>query len=112
VGVQVHETVEKASMIMRENDFSQLPVFDGERVVGSISETTVLENILRYKDINALKASPVGYLMDEPFPQVDDRTPIDAVLALLKYRYAVLVTKRGKVVGIITKADLLKITSA
>jgi predicted transcriptional regulator len=42
------------------------------------------------------------------FPRVDEGTPIHAVSGLLQYDSAVLVTKKGQVTGIITKADLLK----
>jgi predicted transcriptional regulator len=50
--------------------------------------------------------------MDEAFPSVNEETPLSMVSTLLQYSPAVLVTKRGHVQGIITKADLLKVIRA
>ncbi|MEM1724974.1 MAG: CBS domain-containing protein, partial [Thermoplasmata archaeon] len=58
---------------------------------------------------NELKKYKVRDFMDEPFPQVSENTPIKIVSYLLKNYQAVLVTSMGKVTGIITKSDLLKI---
>ena len=40
VGVQKNETIGKAISLMMKHGYSQLPVFDGEQVVGCISEKT------------------------------------------------------------------------
>jgi len=40
---------------------------------------------------------------------VDASTPVSIVSMLLRYKPAVLVTVKGEVKGIVTKADLLKI---
>jgi predicted transcriptional regulator len=47
--------------------------------------------------------------MEEAFPQVDEDVPLALISSLLQVYSAVLVTKKGMVVGIITKADLLRI---
>ena len=47
-------------------------------------------------------------IMEEAFPQVGEDAPLSVVSSLLQYYPAVLVSRRGKVCGIITKADLLK----
>jgi len=47
--------------------------------------------------------------MEEAFPQVDEDAPLALISSLLQVYSAVLVTKKGMVVGIITKADLLRI---
>ncbi|MBS7629312.1 CBS domain-containing protein [Candidatus Bathyarchaeota archaeon] len=109
VGIQRGETVSKATKIMHESGYSQLPVFDGVRPIGSISERTVLNQILSGKDPKILSKTPVENVMDEAFPTVDEETPITLISTLLQYSQAVLVTKRGEIRGIVTKADLLKV---
>jgi predicted transcriptional regulator len=46
--------------------------------------------------------------MDEAFPQVGEDAPLSLLSGLLQVYPAVLMSKKGKVVGIATKADLLK----
>jgi len=46
--------------------------------------------------------------MEEAFPQVSEEAPLPLISSLLQTYPAVLVTKKGNVVGIITKADLLR----
>ncbi|MGQ9543945.1 MAG: CBS domain-containing protein [Candidatus Bathyarchaeia archaeon] len=109
VGIQKNETVSKATKIMHETGYSQLPVFDGARLVGSITERTVLNQILSGKDPKILSKTLVETVMDEAFPTVDEDTPITVISTLLQYSQAVIVTRRGEIKGIVTKADLLKV---
>ncbi|MEM2491190.1 MAG: CBS domain-containing protein [Candidatus Bathyarchaeia archaeon] len=109
VGVNKDDLVVKATRIMHEGGYSQLPVFDGEKVVGSITEKTILDSTIKGISIDRLSRMRVGEIMGEPFPLVDESAPLPAISALLQYTPAVLVTKMGKIVGIITKADLLKV---
>jgi predicted transcriptional regulator len=112
VGVDKRDSVSKAVKLMRENNFSQLPVFDGIHVVGSVSEKTILDQILRGRNLSELSAMPVETIMEEAFPRVEENTPLTAVSTLLQYAPAVLITRRDQVVGIVTKADLLKVVHA
>ena len=108
VGIQGSETVSKAVQLMRDHGFSQIPVFDGEHVVGSITEKTVLSQILSGKDLASMSMLSVREIMDESFPQVGENAPLSLVSNLLQVYPAVLVPRKGKIVGIVTKADLLK----
>ena len=56
-----------------------------------------------------LSKQAVEKIMEEAFPTVSEETPLSMVSALLQHEPAVLVAKRGRVFGIITKADLLKV---
>jgi len=108
VGVQKNDTVSKAVRLMTDHGYSQLPVFDGEHAVGSISEKTMLSQVLAGKDLTEVSTLPVGDIMDEAFPQVGEDAPLPLISSLLQVYPAVLISKKGKVVGIVTKADLLK----
>jgi len=108
VGVQKADAVSKAVRLMAEHGYSQLPVFDGEHPVGSVSEKTMLSQVLAGKDLSHVSTLPVGDIMDEAFPQVGEDAPLSLISGLLQVYPAVLISKKGKVVGIVTKADLLK----
>ena len=108
VGIQMVTSISEAINIMRRNGFSQLPVMDGERSIGSISEGTLLDHMLATRKNESL-AKVVSEIMDEPFPQVGEDAPVSLLTNLLKFYPAVLVQKKGSIEGIITKADLIGI---
>jgi len=109
IGVSGADPVRKAAELMQKYDYSQLPVYDGDTSIGSISEKTINDYIAQGKDLEILPAMPIESLMEGAFPQVDEGASIDVVTGLLRYFPAVLTTKKGKITGIVTKADLLKI---
>jgi len=109
VGIQSHESVAKGVRVMRETGYSQLPVFSGGQVVGSLTEKIILEKLVSAPNPDEVSRQAVEKIMDEAFPTVGEETPLSMISALLQYEPAVLVAKRGRTLGIITKADLLKV---
>jgi predicted transcriptional regulator len=108
IGIQKNDPVSKAVQMMAEYGYSQLPVFDGEHAVGSISEKTIIGKVSAGKDLNQVSKLSVGEVMEEAFPQVGEDAPLPLISSLLQVYPAVLISAKGKVVGIVTKADLLK----
>ena len=108
IGVQKSDPVSKAVQTMAKYGYSQLPVFDGEHAVGSISEKSIIEKVSAGKDLNQVSKRSVGDVMEDAFPQVGEDAPLPLVSSLLQVYSAVLISNKGKVVGIVTKADLLK----
>jgi predicted transcriptional regulator len=108
LSVQKNEPVSKVVQLMKKHGYSQLPVFDGKQPVGSISEKTILRQILDGKGLAQISALPAAEVMEEVFPQVAEDAPLSLISSLLQVYSAVLVSKKGMVVGIITKADLLR----
>jgi predicted transcriptional regulator len=106
VSIQKGDLVQKAVGLMRKYGYSQLPVLDGERPVGSITERTIIDRMDDEEGPIADKI--VSEIMDEPFPQVGEKAPVSLIANLLRIYPAVLVQRRGVVSGIVTKADLLK----
>ncbi len=109
VGVQSQDPVSRGVRVMRETSYSQLPVFSGHQVVGSITEKTILEKLVSTSNPSEVSRLTVDRIMDSAFPTLSEETPVSMVSTLLQFEPAVLVTRRGNVVGIITKADLLKV---
>lgn len=100
------ETLHSAAQKMRKLSISQMPVSDGKSVVGSISEQTIVANFS--SDPKKMASLKVGEVMDDACPSALLSTPLSAIAALLQHYPAVLVMEKGKIAGIITKADLLK----
>ncbi len=108
IGIQKNDPVSRAVQTMAEYGYSQLPVFDGEHSVGSISEKTIIGKVSAGKDLSQVSKRAVGDVMEEAFPQVGEDAPLPLISSLLQVYSAVLISNKGKVIGIVTKADLLK----
>ena len=108
IGVQTTDPVSKVVQLMKNHGYSQLPVFDGKQSVGNISEKTILRQILDGKALIQIASLPAAKIMEEAFPQVAEDAPLSLISSLLQVYSAVLVATKGTVVGIITKADLLR----
>ena len=108
VSVQRSQPISEAVTVMKEHGYSQIPVFDGKQSVGSISEKAILRQILAGQDLDEISKQPTERIMEEAFPQINDDAPLSLITSLLQTYSAVLVSKKGVVIGIITKADLLR----
>jgi len=109
VGVQLTDSMEKIAGIMKRCNVSQMPVFDKKKVVGSISERVILDEIAKGADMRDFSHKDVDEFMEHPFPIVGMNTPLTTISTLLEHNTAVLVMERGDIKGIITNADLLKV---
>lgn len=111
VGVQEGSTVAGCAALMKKKGFSQVPVFSGERVVGTMSDSGIMELISVSQDPGKVLAESVGGHVQPAFAVVGEDTPLDALFSLFRYLPAVLVVSGGKTVGIVTKIDLMTATS-
>jgi predicted transcriptional regulator len=109
ITVQASDSVRRASELMRESGFSQLPVFEGAQPVGSISEYGILQMVREGTSLEELGERTVGSIMDDFFPVLSERTPLEVVTCALSSNHAVLIAKAGKISGIITSSDLLRL---
>ncbi len=102
-------TVHEVTEILRSTGYSQIPVFKGESPVGSISERSIFRHIGTDLSLEELSKRPVAEIMEDSFPTVPETASLDTVSNMLLGSDAVLVTRRGKIIGMITNADLLKL---
>jgi len=109
VGIQINNTMEQAAKKMNEYGVSQMPVYDGKKIVGSISERVILNQIAKGIDVKDISSKKVKEYMEESFPSVGSNTPLSTLSTLLEHNTAVIVIEKGQIIGIITKADLLKV---
>ena len=89
---------------MNELGLTQIPVLEESRSIGSLRENRVLARVVRNRDL--LEAS-VSDVMEASFPTVDVDASSNEVTRRLQTSPAVLVEEYGRIVGIITRHDVL-----
>ena len=100
-------TVRQALKMMKEHDFSQMPVVNKEQVVGSILETDVLNYLLANPMENSEKA--IREIMREPFPTVaTDMTLSDLGKHITKENPAVITEDRSGRKFLVAQYDILQ----
>jgi len=98
-----YDTVLRVRDLMMRYAVSQLPVMSGNRVVGTVTEETIVRNLR-----SDLAEAKVKEVMDAALPTVQEQTGIEAVRGMLEKYAGVLVAKGKEIVGIVTRSDLLK----
>lgn len=109
ISVQEGSGVHEALEILKETGFSQMPVLRGDASVGSISEKVILKLLNSGKSMDQLSRMMVSEVMDESFPTVSENATMEGVSSILNSSNAVLITRKGKIIGMVTRADLLKL---
>ncbi|HEY6453384.1 MAG TPA: cystathionine beta-synthase [Steroidobacteraceae bacterium] len=89
---------------MKLFDVSQIPVMDGERVVGIVDESDLVMHLhtdpARFQD-------PVNTAMVRNLETIAPDAPIGALLPIFQRDHVAIVAEHGRFVGLITRIDLL-----
>jgi cystathionine beta-synthase len=105
--VQKTDTVRQAFDLMKSHDISQMPVTEQETIVGSLSESAVLNFLLENPLRNADR--PVADIMAEPLPLVDEYLPFSQLRNYISKQIpAVLARDKAGVYHIITQYDMIQ----
>ncbi len=80
VTIDRHAPVSDAAQLMIANDYSQIPVTADGRVVGSLNETHLYEEIVKHPEV---AKGPVEAIMAPAFPFVDVTTSVEALAGML-----------------------------
>ncbi len=107
LSAQPKQKVRDIFNLMKENDISQLPVMEGDKVIGAINETRVLKFLLE----NPMQHTEtfVSEIMDAPFPMVEESLPISRLGGYFsKTIPAVLAKDRTGALQIISEYDLIQ----
>jgi cystathionine beta-synthase len=110
ITVNAHDKVRQAVERLQEHGISQAPVVreestDVSQFVGSIRDRELLERVFR--DPDALQ-SDVAEAMAAPIPMVEWDAPVEIAFDELERSPAVVVTKAGQALGVLTRSDLLE----
>ena len=107
-GIAPEATVKHALQLMKDHDFSQMPVVNMEdKIVGAITETTVLSYLL--ENPIAHSDHPVSNIMREPFPEVSSDTTLSQLRHFIsKENPAVIAKDRSGGRHLIAQYDILQ----
>ena len=106
VSVSPNHKVADALQMMKTFGLSQLPVLDDAKSVGSIREGRLMAKLLENRE---LMQSPVSEVMDRALPVVNEDVGVETAVKYLKGSPALLVEEYGRIVGIVTRQDVLDI---
>ncbi len=105
ITVDARDSVSTAVSLMQERSYSQLPVLRGTQVVGIVNEWDVIRNLQHnLQEISVQSIMSPGNTM-----MVEGATSIDTIIPLFENFQAILVLNQGRLQGIITRSDLLKL---
>jgi cystathionine beta-synthase len=106
VSVTPAAAVRQALNLMSTWGVSQIPVVEDGRSVGGLVEGTLMTRALAQP---SLLDRPVREVMESPFPEVESNCPTDRLGAMLtRESPAALVRKDGKLIGIVSRYDVLQ----
>ena len=106
IAVEAGQPAREAVTLFHQHGVSQLPVTDGGKVVGSVSERGLLAKATQQPD---LMNTPVDQLLEPGFATIETTTPVDEAASLFADdAQALLAVEDGTPVGVITRADMLE----
>ncbi|MBX9782258.1 MAG: pyridoxal-phosphate dependent enzyme [Chitinophagaceae bacterium] len=106
VTVEPTHTVAEAVELMKKYDIDQVPVINGNGMIGSVSESGLFAKIFSNPE---LKNEKVSAVMEHPFPEVAYDTPLERLSSMItKENGAVLSKDEAGNYHILTKYDLIQ----
>jgi predicted transcriptional regulator len=99
----LHDAIKK----MHQLSISQIPIFNNSDVLGMISEDGIVKHLAELGEAE-LKKAKLANTMEPVPPIVDWNTPANVLVPLIRYSKCILVSKKSKIIGIITASDTLK----
>jgi cystathionine beta-synthase len=106
VTIQPTHTVAEAVELMKRYDIEQIPVINGEGMIGSISENGLFQKVFSNPDI---KNATVASVIEPVLPIVEFNTPIEKLRTLInKDHGAVLSKDEAGNYHIVTKYDVIQ----
>jgi len=103
--LHISDKVKTAVEVLNGRGYSQLPVMEDGKSVGSIREARVMARLLEDPD---LLDSKVEDIMGPGFPTLDEKTELNTVKKYLSDSPAILVAEYGRIKDIITRYDILE----
>jgi cystathionine beta-synthase len=89
---------------LRNAGFSQLPVMDEGRLVGVITEDTIIQFVFGRPE---LMTAPVADAMESAFIKLDKETSVNNLVAMLHVQPYAAIMDGDEFLGLITRSDVL-----
>jgi cystathionine beta-synthase len=102
------EPVSRAVSLMSEHDFSQLSITRDKRLVGSLNETQLYDQLVLDPTV---KDRPVETIMQPAFPFVDISTPVELLSTMISPANPAVLVRDFKTdkTFIITRSDVIRV---
>jgi predicted transcriptional regulator len=107
ITVKPEDSIHGAIKKMRKSGISQMPVIEKHNCIGLITETAIINKMGDVKDMKELNAMKVKDVMKECPPIISKKANKSIISELLRVYQVILVSEKGRLVGLITKADML-----
>jgi cystathionine beta-synthase len=106
--IEAARPVEEAVRVMSHHDFSQISVTKDGRIVGSLNETHLYDELCRNVE---LKKTPVEAIMQKAFPFVDISTPMELLATMITHENPAVLVRDFKTekTFIITRSDIIRV---
>ena len=106
--VEAARTVGEAAKLMSLHDFSQVSVTKDGRIIGSLNEAHLYEEIVRALGV---KKEPVETIMQPAFPFVDISTPVELLSTMITPANPAVLVRDFKTdkTFIITRSDIIRV---
>ena len=98
------DTLATAHTRMRNNGISQLPVMDGKRFLGAVTETDLIQAVQR--DARGF-TQEVRVAVNENFPRIQAEQKVETLFSIMEMETAVAVMHEDTFLGLVTRSDLL-----
>lgn len=106
VSIEPHTSVRTALDLFKQHDISQLPVLEKGKSVGTVIDNDLMSAIL---ENSSLIDSTVSQVMEPSFPIIGADAPIEHAIDFLKKKdSAVLIEDASKIIGILTRYDVIE----
>jgi cystathionine beta-synthase len=106
--IEATETVDAAVKLMRAHDFSQISITSDRRLVGSLNEAHLYEQLVLHPEVTT---APVETIMQPAFPYVDITTSVDLLAPMITPTNRAVLVRDFKTdkTFIITRSDVIKV---
>jgi cystathionine beta-synthase len=105
VTIKPGDTLQAAYRKMKMYDVSQLPVMEGNTLLGLLNETDILLAVMTGKKDFSL---PVSDAMAKNLVTIDVKKPVDDLVPIFDKSMIAIVVDKGEFLGLITPIDLLQ----
>lgn len=103
ISVGKQHKIKDVLQLFTKHSISQIPVIEKGKIWGLLSETTIVRQMQE-----GLLEKQVQNVMDDAPPVISAETTMEMITSLLQFSPLLLVQTKGELVGVITKADLIK----
>jgi cystathionine beta-synthase len=98
------DTLLTAHNRMRNHGFSQVPVLDGERLLGVVTESDIIRATSKEgHDFD----TETKKIMDPDFPRIEREATQEKFMTLLETHHAVALMDNNTFLGLVTRSDVL-----